>query len=268
MALTLLDGPARGGGLDVKILATDIDPNMVRRAEAATYDEEAVSRGAARAAQEGLGARARRRPPSWRMSAEVRDLVSCRELNLMAAWPMRGRFDAIFCRNVAIYFDEPTQERLWSRFPERMERGARLYIGHSERVSDPRFFSDGLTTYGLKKEKADEPRRVLVVDDSAHHAGADRGRAWTRTPGSRSPGFAGDPLEAREQIKKLEPDVVTLDVEMPNMNGIEFLEKIMRLRPMPVVMVSSLTQAGADITCTRSNSARWTAWPSRPAIRN
>ncbi len=61
-------------------------------------------------------------------------------------------------------------------------------------------------------------------------------------------GEAGDPLEAREAIKSLAPDVLTLDIEMPKMNGIEFLEKIMRLRPMPVIMVSTLTQKGAAIS--------------------
>ena len=61
-------------------------------------------------------------------------------------------------------------------------------------------------------------------------------------------GTAGDPLIARDRIKALNPDVVTLDVEMPNMDGITFLRKIMALRPMPVVMVSTLTQAGAETT--------------------
>jgi len=63
--------------------------------------------------------------------------VSFRELNLMAAWPMRGPFDAIFCRNVVIYFDEPTQCRLWSRMLPILAAGGCLYIGHSERVSGP-----------------------------------------------------------------------------------------------------------------------------------
>ena len=59
---------------------------------------------------------------------------------------------------------------------------------------------------------------------------------------------AADPLAARDKIKQFNPDVITLDVEMPKMDGITFLSNIMRLRPMPVVMISSLTEAGADIT--------------------
>jgi two-component system chemotaxis response regulator CheB len=61
-------------------------------------------------------------------------------------------------------------------------------------------------------------------------------------------GQAGDALEARAAIKQLNPDVVTLDIEMPNMNGLEFLEKIMKLRPMPVIMVSTMTHRGAEAT--------------------
>ena len=61
-------------------------------------------------------------------------------------------------------------------------------------------------------------------------------------------GTAKDPIEAREKIKELDPHVITLDVEMPRMDGITFLERLMRLRPMPVVMVSSWTEANAEIT--------------------
>jgi two-component system chemotaxis response regulator CheB len=89
--------------------------------------------------------------------------------------------------------------------------------------------------------------RVLIVDDSALV------RQLLTTMLSSDPaievvGVAADPLIAREKIKALSPDVLTLDVEMPRMDGLTFLENLMRLRPMPVVMVSSLTTAGADVT--------------------
>jgi two-component system chemotaxis response regulator CheB len=89
--------------------------------------------------------------------------------------------------------------------------------------------------------------RVLIVDDSATMRGLIEA-CLSRDPEIQVVGSAGDPLEARTAIKALDPDVVTLDVEMPNMTGVEFLEKLMRLRPTRVVMVSTLTQRGADIT--------------------
>lgn len=89
--------------------------------------------------------------------------------------------------------------------------------------------------------------KLLIVDDSAlvrkllsEMLGKDREIIIV--------GTATDPYAARERIKQLNPDVITLDVEMPRMDGITFLENLMRLRPMPVVMVSSLTQKGADVT--------------------
>ncbi|KWV55801.1 chemotaxis response regulator protein-glutamate methylesterase [Rhizobium altiplani] len=89
------------------------------------------------------------------------------------------------------------------------------------------------------------PAKVLVVDDSATMRGLITA-VLSADPEVSVIGQAGDALEAREAIKKLNPDVVTLDIEMPNMNGLDFLEKIMRLRPMPVIMVSTLTHRGAD----------------------
>ena len=92
-----------------------------------------------------------------------------------------------------------------------------------------------------------KPVRVLIVDDSAVIRQL-LSMLLSDDPEIEVVGSAGDPLEAREKIKQLNPDVVTLDVEMPNMDGVTFLRKIMTLRPMPVVMVSTLTQAGAEIT--------------------
>lgn len=88
--------------------------------------------------------------------------------------------------------------------------------------------------------------RVLVVDDSATMRQLISA-VLNADPEIEVVGAAEEPHEARAMIKALTPDVITLDVEMPNMNGLEFLEKIMRLRPMPVVMVSTLTQAGTDV---------------------
>ena len=90
------------------------------------------------------------------------------------------------------------------------------------------------------------PKRVLIVDDSRTI------RALLRATIDADErlevvGEAADPYEAREQIKAHSPDVLTLDVEMPRMNGLEFLERLMRLRPMPVVMVSTRTQAKSEI---------------------
>lgn len=91
------------------------------------------------------------------------------------------------------------------------------------------------------------PVRVLVVDDSAVVRQLLAGML-ARAPGIEVVGTAADPLIAREKILRLRPDVLTLDIEMPRMNGLEFLEQLMRLRPMPVVMVSSLTERGAAAT--------------------
>lgn len=89
--------------------------------------------------------------------------------------------------------------------------------------------------------------KVLIVDDSATIRAILR-HALQNEPDITVVGEAGDPFEAREAMKALNPDVVTLDIEMPRMNGIEFLGHIMRLRPTPVIMISTLTLGGADAT--------------------
>lgn len=90
-----------------------------------------------------------------------------------------------------------------------------------------------------------KPARVLVVDDSATMRGLITA-ILSSDPDVNVVGQAGDAMEARAAIKELNPDVITLDIEMPNMNGLEFLEKIMKLRPMPVIMVSTMTHRGAE----------------------
>src|ERR1700752_3222 len=89
--------------------------------------------------------------------------------------------------------------------------------------------------------------RVLIIDDSALVRSLLT-EIVNRDPDLEAIGAAPDPLGAREMIRSLNPDVATLDIEMPKMDGLDFLERLMRLRPTPVVMVSTLTARGADAT--------------------
>ena len=150
MAITVLQALPEAANLDVKILATDIDPNMVAEGRAGIYREDAVTPVPLDLRRKWFKKAA---GGAWEVADELRTLVSFRELNLIGDWPMKGKFDVIFCRNVVIYFDEPTQERIWSRFAPLLEPGGTLYIGHSERVSGPGaslFETTGLTTYSVK----------------------------------------------------------------------------------------------------------------------
>jgi len=89
--------------------------------------------------------------------------------------------------------------------------------------------------------------RVLIIDDSALVRSL-LAEIVNREPDLEAVGAAPDPLVAREMIRSLNPDVLTLDIEMPRMDGLDFLERLMRLRPTPVVMVSTLTERGAEVT--------------------
>ena len=150
MAITVLQALPDAASLDVKILATDIDPNMVAEGRAGIYREDAIAPVPLDLRRKWFKKAA---GGAWEVADDLRALVSFRELNLIGDWPMKGKFDVIFCRNVVIYFDEPTQERIWSRFAPLLEPGGTLYIGHSERVSGPGaslFETTGLTTYAVK----------------------------------------------------------------------------------------------------------------------
>ena len=101
----------------------------------------------------------------------------------------------------------------------------------------------------MERSIADKRIKVLIIDDSAL-VRALLTKILDAEPALEVVGTAPDAFVAREKIKALNPDVLTLDVEMPRMDGLQFLRNLMRLRPMPVVMCSSLTERGADVTLT------------------
>ncbi len=147
IALTLLSLMPDAPRHDIRILATDIDPNMLAMGTAGAYDTAQL---------EPIPAPLRGR---WfssvrdgrqQIADEARSLVKFRKLNLIGNWPMRGRFDVIFCRNVVIYFENDMQEQIWSRITPLLAPAGALYIGHSERVTgaaEAALQSDGITIY-------------------------------------------------------------------------------------------------------------------------
>jgi chemotaxis protein methyltransferase CheR len=145
MALALLHAYPALKRWDFRILATDIDTRVVETAAAGTYkanDLAGLSRQ--RTAFFETGANGEVCIP-----ASARALVTFKPLNLMQDWPIKGPFDAIFCRNVAIYFDKPTQTRMFTRMADMLAPDGFLYIGHSENLGgcDGQFKLVGKTTY-------------------------------------------------------------------------------------------------------------------------
>lgn len=134
---------------DVRILATDIDTEVLKAAREASYPAAAVAAIPERLRRAYLSPAG---DGSDRASVvpDLRAMVHVRQLNLIAPWPMRRGFDVIFCRNVVIYFDQATQEKLWQRFAEMLPSGGHLMIGHSERIGPKfgdRFAPCGITAY-------------------------------------------------------------------------------------------------------------------------
>lgn len=147
MALALLAVLPEARSHDVRVLATDINADMVARGRAGVYPAGALQDVPSEERSrwfEPMGER------SWRAGPALSGLVAFRVLNLIGDWPMTGGFDVVLCRNVVIYFDPPTQARLWSRIAALIPPGGHLFIGHSERLTGPAaalFRSVGVTMY-------------------------------------------------------------------------------------------------------------------------
>lgn len=118
---------------DVKLLATDLAPHVVEATRRATYPGDTVKPIPPRYRDTWM----QQTGESWRVVDEARALVTAKVLNLFEPWPMRQRYDVIFCRNVMIYFDDVAKAELEARFVDLLAPGGYLYIGHSERMIGP-----------------------------------------------------------------------------------------------------------------------------------
>ncbi len=148
IAMTLRDCVPDLAQWDARILATDIDTDILDRASKGVYGGSEISSIPddlrRKHVASVIGSKGQ-----YRISEDIRSRIAFRPLNLHNIWPMNGMFDVIFCRNVVIYFDKPTQCRLFDRFADIMSTDGYLYVGHSEslyKVSD-RFRSIGQSIY-------------------------------------------------------------------------------------------------------------------------
>lgn len=149
--MAMLEHTPEVADLDVRILATDIDPQVVGFARAGVYPERLMG-----GVPDTL--RAKFFEPANGSEGEthyattscIRQMIRFNELNLLTKWPMSRPFDLIMCRNVVIYFDAETQSGLWPRFRKALKPDGLLFLGHSERISDPSHYGfdcTGPTTY-------------------------------------------------------------------------------------------------------------------------
>lgn len=156
IAMALLDACPRLAMADFRILATDIDPNVLnvaRRARYAARDRaglapELVEKFTVPVMDDGG-------TDGFEMSADLRRLVAFKPLNLIADWPLTRKVDAIFCRNVVIYFDAPTQALLWEKFHDILKPDGVIFVGHSERIADDRFRLADATAYRKSSGRQD-----------------------------------------------------------------------------------------------------------------
>jgi chemotaxis protein methyltransferase CheR len=155
IAMTLAELAPDVEKLDIRILASDIDPVMVAYGAEARYNQSTV---------EAIPQALRHKyflpdDDQYRAVPKLRNMITFRELNLHSPWPMQGKFDIIFCRNVVIYFDTEAEITLWRRFEAALIPGGYLHVGHSERVPLEQGFkliTAGITTYRRPLQIASE----------------------------------------------------------------------------------------------------------------
>jgi chemotaxis protein methyltransferase CheR len=132
LAMTVVEALPDWRRWDVRILATDLDSHMLSCAREGTYTEERLGQLSAQRRERFFTARRSGSRLTYEVSEELRSLITFKPLNLMHTLPMHGPLQAIFCRNVVIYFDRPTQRHLFARIAQLQRSGDLLFLGHSE----------------------------------------------------------------------------------------------------------------------------------------
>jgi len=135
-------------GWDVKILATDLDTDVLLHGENGIYDDSRVE-GLDKAVVKRWFTKSKSQAGKVRVKPELQELIHFRQLNLLKPWPMKGPIDIIFCRNVIIYFDMPTKQKLMDRYADMLVNDGHLFLGHSEAMNNmsTRFVLDGKSVY-------------------------------------------------------------------------------------------------------------------------
>ncbi|GAW96753.1 chemotaxis protein methyltransferase [Colwellia marinimaniae] len=128
---------------DVKILATDIDSNVLAKGKAGIYDVNRIEELPLKLKKSYFLQGSGQSSESVKVHKDLKSIITFKQLNLLHDWPMKGPFDAIFCRNVIIYFDKKTQQELFARYYEMLAPGGLLFLGHSENLGNyQQYFSN------------------------------------------------------------------------------------------------------------------------------
>ncbi len=149
IAMTLKENVPPIKNWDIKVLATDLDTNVVQKAKSGVYADERIVGMKPERIKKWFTSGAGTQAGNVKVSPKLQDYITFKQLNLMDQWPMNGKFDLIFCRNVVIYFDKPTQKILFDRYADLLTPTGYLIVGHSEtlfKVTD-RFKLLGKTIY-------------------------------------------------------------------------------------------------------------------------
>lgn len=149
IAITLAEAIPEISSWDIQILATDLDTNVLKKAASGVYEESRIEGIAPLLLKKYFKKGKGSNQGYVRVKQELIDLVSFKQLNLLHSWPITDKMDVIFCRNVVIYFDKPTKEKLVNRYADQMVEQGHLFMGHSESLykSTDRFKLLGKTIY-------------------------------------------------------------------------------------------------------------------------